>query len=342
MRKFVDIYFLLDVPAGALNMGTADPNRDNVILVKKMKTPKGVVPYVSAQAFRYWLRETLQSEYGWIMSPTSAVSTKQAYTEANPIKYPDDDVFGYMRATKEEIEGKDGKIKKIDVTRTRASPLKVGTLISLGKSYITEDFGVMSRHTDGSPILHSHEFFSGILEGRMSLSVNDVGRFIVTKKSGYQNLIESEAEGNEQLQKLDDDIYILKDEQEIKRRISDPILALRSVSGGANRTLHLSDVTPKFVVLCLHEGGNYFFGNLAAEYDKTLVFPRSKNLEEVLADYSSKILSNVYIGMREGFLDEMREEFKGLHGKKIDASEFSIKFGTPIEMIVQFVDEISH
>ena len=44
--------FIVDAPASALNNAGTEPGAktDNVIVVKKIRTPRGVYPYVSAQA----------------------------------------------------------------------------------------------------------------------------------------------------------------------------------------------------------------------------------------------------------------------------------------------------
>ncbi|MFW9997076.1 MAG: type I-B CRISPR-associated protein Cas7/Cst2/DevR [Candidatus Odinarchaeota archaeon] len=337
MRHFVNIHFLLDIPAGALNMGETDPARNNLVLVKKLRTVNGIVPYISAQAFRYWLRETLRDKYSWHLSPTTAVSSRQAYTEADPVKYPDDDVFGYMRATKEDVPDKKGKTKKVDVTRTRVSPLKVSTLVGVGKAFITEDFGVMSRQTDGTPILHSHEFFTGLLQGHVSISTSDVGKFIITQKSGFQNLREEEAKANDKLAEKNG-YYILKDKAERVKRVLDPVRALNYLAGGANLTLHLSDVTPKFIILCLHQGGNYLFGNIIDKDKKGVAFPSASYITEILEDYANNLTSNVYIGLRSGFLDDFRQDLEALDGKTIGNRK--IIFNTPAETVTKFVEEL--
>ncbi len=62
---------LIDCPASALNnagdkipMENADRMNDNWTAIKKFRTGQGVFPYVSAQAVRYWSRDTLTSVPG--------------------------------------------------------------------------------------------------------------------------------------------------------------------------------------------------------------------------------------------------------------------------------------
>ena len=102
--SFVTGLLLVDAQASALNnAGQKQGARtDNAIEVKQIRAREGSYPYVSAQAFRYWLRTTLEemsknNALDWKGAPIYRES-KIAYTDANPIKWYDDDLFGYMRA----------------------------------------------------------------------------------------------------------------------------------------------------------------------------------------------------------------------------------------------------
>ena len=89
--------WLIDAPASALNnLGQAEGGRtDNVVGVKHIRTREGASPYVSAQAFRYWLRTTLETHVPeWKAAPMFR-EKKVAYTDGDPIKWWDDDLFGY-------------------------------------------------------------------------------------------------------------------------------------------------------------------------------------------------------------------------------------------------------
>jgi len=84
---FVTGLMLIDAPASALNnLGNIVGERDeNTVGVKLIKTREGYYPYVSAQAFRYWLRTTAQTRMeGWKAAPVYR-DDKIAYTDSNPI-----------------------------------------------------------------------------------------------------------------------------------------------------------------------------------------------------------------------------------------------------------------
>ena len=98
---------LVEANGAALNMaGQEEGGRTgNVIVVKQVRIGRNRYPYVSGQAWRRWLREVLYQDFGWGKSPVKR-EKKSAYTEGNPVKYEEDDIFGYMAARKRAKKGK--------------------------------------------------------------------------------------------------------------------------------------------------------------------------------------------------------------------------------------------
>lgn len=191
---------LIDAPHSALNNAGSDAGdrTDNIVRVKTIR--KGITryPYVSGQAFRYWLRETLEDKFEWEMSPINR-DKKIAFTNANPIEYDDDDVFGYMRALKKAEGG----------TVTRISPFKNSPLISVVGQNPTQDFGVMARH-DGDPVPYEHEFYSTVLKGIFSIDLDSIGKFSQSEKTGYRNMYPKLIELAEEKELTqEDDIWVM-------------------------------------------------------------------------------------------------------------------------------------
>ena len=193
MSKNIIGFMLIDAPYSALNNAGTDVGMktENAVFVKTIRKGKDVYPYVSGQALRYWWRTSLEEKFNWALSPIIR-EKKIAFTSANPFDFPDDDVFGYMRALKQAEGG----------TLTRLSPLKCSPLISVVSHTPADDFGVMARH-EGDPVPYEHQFYSTVLQGIFSLNLDTVGVFSSKQMTGYKNL---------------DEAYIKKDE--IKASIS--------------------------------------------------------------------------------------------------------------------------
>jgi CRISPR-associated protein Cst2 len=253
---FLTGLLLIDAPASALNnAGAAEEARtENAIAVKFIRTRQGAFPYVSAQAFRYWLRSTLEQtpELNWKPAPVFR-EAKIAYTDANPIEYWDDDLLGYMRAPSKKAgaaEKRKGDAARASETPTsteitRVSPFRVSTFLSIAPVSITSDFGTMTRH-EGDPVPHEHQFYHAVLKGLVSLNLHAAGTFSYVNRTGFRNLDDTRVElaktkqlehhGNEKS-------YRLPLEQRTQR-LAALLRALGIVYGGAKLALHYTDVTP--------------------------------------------------------------------------------------------------
>ncbi len=299
MAKHIIGLVLIDAPHSALNNAGTQPGQatENIVAVKSLRKGNQTYPYVSGQAWRNWWRTTLGNELGWKLSPIER-EKKIAFTAASPAEYDDDDVFGYMKAPK-------GKSKE---TVTRISPLKCSPLIAIEPQRPTDDFGVMARH-EGDPVPYEHQFYSCVLKGVFSLDLDAVGTFWAMNKTGYQNITESYAATAQEAgaTQREDGAWVLPQEMRVCRA-RQTLEALPVLSGGAKLTSHLTDVTPKLLVLAVLDGGNHPFMNLMVERDNSAGFSIPA-LRQVMADYGDRFMSPIYIGRREGFMDEMEESF---------------------------------
>ena len=315
---------LIDAPHSALNNAGSDAGdrTDNIVRVKTIRKGMTRYPYVSGQAFRYWLRETLEEKFDWQMSPINR-EKKIAFTEANPIEYPDDDAFGYMRALKKKDGG----------TVTRISPLKNSPLVSVVGQNPTNDFGVMARQ-DGDPVPYEHEFYSTILKGIFSIDLGSLGVFCESEKTGYRNMYPNLVKlAEEKGLNYTEDNWILDDETRIKRA-QDIINALPYLSGGAKNTSHLTDVTPKILVLAAIDGGNHIFMNIVREENGETIFDIDA-LDEIINEYSDILKTDIFIGLRSGFLKDTQDKIiEYATGKE------NIQVGTIKEMTDKFAEEI--
>lgn len=307
---------LIDAPHSALNMLGQEEGAatDNQVVVKQIERAGKIYPYVSAQALRYWWRNALEAECNWPMSPIDR-EKKIAFTQAQPWQYPDDDVFGYMRAQAEQVPvlDKEGTPQKDpngnpvtkkgkNITLTRISPLKCSPLVAVSPQRPTRDFGTMSRH-DGDPVPFEKQMYSAVLKGIFSLDLTALGRFEQSNRTGFQNISENGMIlAREAGATVDGNVAVMP-LAERQRRARDTVSILPYLVGGANQTLNLTDVTPKFIIMTVLKGGNHLFMNVVKDERGNAVI-NIDALKEVLGAYRDRLLTEVFIGRRTGFLDE--------------------------------------
>ena len=134
--------FLIKAEGAFLNGSTSEKHEGyDITTPKTMQEFNNKIPYVSAQAWRHWLRETYKEEYP--CDPTTPVETtgidtgesesKEKYTtkkvglNIDPVLYAEHDIFGYMAA-------KEGQGSKGIKATIRSSPFQSSILMSVRKS----------------------------------------------------------------------------------------------------------------------------------------------------------------------------------------------------------------
>ncbi len=328
MNKTIQGAYLIDANAAVLNNLGADDtiSHENAVAVKKIKREGRNYALVSGQALRNWLRTTLGKDFKWELSPIIR-EKKIAFTFADPVKYPDDDIFGYMKAGKGE-------------TLTRLSPFKNSCLVSSSPVQFLNNFGVMGRH-EGDPVPYANQIYSTILKGIFSIDVESSGTFYKVNRTGFLNINDKYVTDNKaNLEESDDPFFFNKEKKPHKRyrlksderrkRVEDVLTAFNKLNGGASQTAHLTDVAPKFMILTILEGGNHIFSHVVHEKEGKTVFSADA-LNEVINDYEKEIQGNVYIGYREGFMDEWKKELGELKENK------KIIIDTPVEAVKKLI-----
>jgi len=320
--SFVTGLMLIDAPASALNNKGSMPDElyGNKVAVKVIRSGGKTYPYVSAQAFRYWLRTTLENGHsGWQAAPIYR-EKKVAYTDANPIRWWDDDLFGYMRAPSKRadaVKAREADEARADETPTtdtvtRVSPFRVSTLVSVAPASIVEDWESMSRH-EGDPVPYSSQFYRATLKGLFSLDLHACGTFSYRQRTGFRNLddvrigMAKEVEGIEHLEGKKS--YRLPFNERMQR-ISALFEGLAHLEGGAKQTLHYTDVAPALVVLAVTKGGNHIFGHIIGATGRGLPELRIDALKEAITVFEDDILSDVYVGWVKGYMDGERARFE--------------------------------
>ncbi len=324
---FVTGLMLIDATASALNNAGRDESQSdqNTTAIKAIRVGRDLYPYVSAQAFRYWLRTTLPKvNAAWVNAPTYKESSNLAYTAADPIHYWDDDLFGYMRApqgsdtNKRKTDPLYAKLTPLDVDSkgkekavTRVSPFRVSTLVSVAPVAITQHFEVMTRH-EGDPVPYSSQFYRATLKGLFSLDLHASGTFSYRDKTGFRNLddvrtrLAQDVEGIKHLE--DEKSYRLPDDMRVAR-VKALFEGLAQLEGGAKQSLHYTDVSPALLILAVTKGGNHIFWHVVGANSKGQPEIKTAALEEALRVFADDLLSPVYVGWVQGYLDDERAKF---------------------------------
>jgi len=349
--SFVTGLVLIDAPASALNnLGSIPGSRtDNTVGVKVIKAKDGAYPYVSAQAFRYWLRTTLEKKYpDWKPAPIYR-EKKVAYTDANPIQWWDDDLFGYMRAPSKkteavelrEADASQANLTPVSETVTRVSPFRVGTLVSIAPTSIVDDFGTMSRH-EGDPVPHEHQFYRTTLKGLFSLDLHAAGTFSYRNKTGFRNLddVRIELAKEKGLEHLEEEKSYRLSYEERVQRITVLLDGMARLEGGAKQTLHYTDVAPALIILAVTKGGNHIFGRVIGANRKGLPTINIEALQETLRVFKDDLLSDVYFGWTKGYLDNERSKLEAALAADGPLSGAHIRISHPREAFQAFIADL--
>ena len=336
---------LIDVDAAALNNAGKNTmsNFDNAVKTKSIFKNGNSYVYVSGQAWRNWWRNTLQKNQNWELSPVTR-EDKIAFTDANPVKYPDDDVFGYMRAATDIVKDDKGKEKKVNITVTRVSPLKNSVLVSVSSVRPVENWSSMARQ-EGDSVPYAKQEYSAVMKGMFSLDLDMVGTFSNYNKTGFKNLSDKLKEealavnGSEEIPDpfIEKQTLVRLPKARRIQRATDTIKALKNISGGAMQTNNMADVTPKFIILATTKTGNHPFSHVVkseGDNDEKAVLNIS-GLKEVIEDYKHDFVGKIYIGKRSGFFDEDNQDLENL-AKENDL----VCYGPVNQIIDKYIEEL--
>ncbi|TYP87742.1 CRISPR-associated Cst2 family autoregulator [Sphingobacterium allocomposti] len=285
------------------------------------------VPYVSAQSWRRWLRDTANEENNWNPSELRAVgegsekgTTNKIATELNPIEFPEDDLFGYMKA---------GAKGEESVQRT--SPFKSSILKGI-KNMRTINIDEAFVHLkEGTPLPYSTKFYSAHLEGFFNLEYYRLG---VYDNLGSKQELSSELL-NKHVDKLEQSSlggkffrYKLKNASENRNNNAAGLLkGLAYLRGGAKQAAFGADVSPKVLILAGLESANPIFNNLFIGTGERPIL-NTELLLELAADYNEKLATPIYVGFRKGYLQNEEEVTEKLNNGFV--------LGSPIEIVNQF------
>lgn len=323
---------LIDATAAFLNgagLGTGE-DKNKVIpktFREKVNGRLEEVPYVSAQSWRRWLRDTTNEENNWKPSELRAIkqsekgSTSKIATELNPIEFPEDDLFGYMKS---------GDKNEESIQRT--SPLKTSILKGIRNMRAMNNDEAFVHLKEGTPLPYSTRFYATHLEGFFNLEYYRLGV--------YDNLGSHQELSEELLKKHQDKFevtdlyggkfkrYTLKDAEKTRKKHAAGLLkGLAFLRGGAKQSAFGSDVTPKVLIIAGMESANPVFNNIFIGTGEKPAL-NIEVLKEIATDFKDKLATPIYVGIRTGYLENEDEV------KNLDKTQFVV--ASPVQIVQTF------
>ncbi|HMQ08582.1 MAG TPA: type I-B CRISPR-associated protein Cas7/Cst2/DevR [Saprospiraceae bacterium] len=234
----ITITYLSKVSFASLN--GSDKEVDNINPIKKVTLNNGEeLPYLSSQAIRRAMRDKIE-EMGMPISPVGVSSTDKGApkTALNPIKYIDDDLFGYMDAAK----GEDGAAGTSNV---RTSPVRVESLLALATYKGDLDYATnfMGKKIGLNPNIFETEIHSGVYRGTILIELDRIGKETKLKDAKTR-----------ELETID-----FVDNQEKERRVINFLNAFQTLWSQGRQTRFLADISPKFIAAALMKSKNPIF-----------------------------------------------------------------------------------
>ncbi len=265
--KALTVTYLVKTTLGSLN--GSDKEADNLSSIKKFTYENEDFPYGSSQWVRRALRDQL-SNLGWELSEgkASTINKGAATTMQDPVKYIDDDLFGFM-----------GTVKGQAATK-RTSPLRVSPLVSLTPYTGDLDFGTnyMSVNAGGNPNIFETEICAGFYRGTILIELDRVG----TGDGFNEDLTPTQK----------------------AERVNAILDSLQNLWSSGRQSRFLTDISPKFIASAILSTKNPIFLETLMLEEKTI---QLSPLIATLEDFKKIILDNTF-GVRKGFFDKTPED----------------------------------
>jgi CRISPR-associated protein Cst2 len=268
--KSLTITFLTPVSIGSLN--GSDKEADNVSSIKKLTRGTKTYPYVSSQALRRALRDQL-GVLNYELSEGQVAKEKKgaAITKCLPKEYIDDDLFGFMDATK-------------GGTHKRTSPVRVAPLLAIDPYEGDLDFGTnyMSVEAGGTPNIFETEIHGGLYRGTVLIELDAVG-----KSRKGEGVSAAKPDESWELEPKDK-----------AGRIRALLTALQHLWSTGRQSRFLADISPKFVAAAVTTAKVPIFLESVERAEGGL---NTVALNEALADAAPILVAHCF-GARSGLL----------------------------------------
>jgi CRISPR-associated protein Cst2 len=281
----LNIAYIFKTSLGSINGSWTE---GNVSTVKKITKPDGTqLPYVSGQNIKYQIRKAWK-EMGLtdMLSKVKMADKKEGvdFTAGEPDLYLDDDLLGYMIASKGE-------------NRRRTAPVRTSAAIGIFPFRNDRDLGTKSKEEKGGDVtaggnIFETEIYYNFFKVNFLIELDRIGNFHdfelgKAKKNGEKNI--SIEKRRERL------TYLLK--------------ALSHMWGGGKQSRILTDVSPKFLAITFQTGkAPIFLETLTVSENEEL---NTKAIEEVLSS-NKQIINKQILGIQSGiFKNNVESELNG-------------------------------
>jgi len=272
MSKFLSLTVIFK--GSSLNYGESTAN---VTALKRLASKGKSYSYISRQAIRYDIVRIMHEEFGMPLTPVgSDGKVVQFEANSNIDKYPEIDLFGYMKTAG---EGSRGRIRKAIVRLSDAVSLEPwNNDVDYGNN-----MGLAARSDNLDNMIFQTEIHKTFYSYTMTIDLDKVG-----------------IDDN-------DDINLEKDEK-IKRIniLLDTIKILyRDIKG------RREDLSPLFIIGGIYESGNPFFYNkielsFGRDSIKLIVDPINQTLESTYIN-NKKVKDSTILGFVKGIFANINE-----------------------------------
>lgn len=284
----------------------------NISYTKKIRNRNGVFPYGSGVYVKKNIKDFARIN-GHNISNVRAIDTTQAVTEGSPYKNYDEDIMGFMIASKLSLSEKEfnelseeekatfKRVKKgkktlyeKNITKKRKGRLMVSPLQAISSTRIHQEFN--TRETDATNIIYTKEVYSNIMSMGFNLDIKNVGIYTVSEdESGFRDYSPEEIDVFDL--DADENGIIKLDKEEKNKRIVDTLRAIQYFNTGIAQTNNLEDLNAKFVIMADYSIGNNIFNNIFRNGMLDIDY-----LVEAIEENEEFRQSKVYIGVRHGFM----------------------------------------
>ncbi len=269
----LNVAYIFKTSLGSINGSWTE---GNVSTVKKITLPNGnQLPYVSGQSLKYQIRKAWQ-EMGLASMLSEVVQTQVKagvnFTAGNPNQYLDDDLLGYMIASKEE-------------NRRRTAVVRGSAAIGMFPFRNDRDLGTKSKEQTGGDSgaggnIFETEVYYNYFRVNFLVELDRLGKF-----QDFE--LHKEAKGKINALSL-----------ELKReRLTYFLQALSHIWGGGKQSRILTDISPKFLAITFQSSkAPIFLETLAVNENEEL---HTQAIQEVL-EGNQRIIQKQILGVQAG------------------------------------------